>query len=93
MQKGYEEKDLKEYMLEDVFPNCGFRILALPNTCYFCEYCTDIWWDYSNGPYMFYCEMEHDENGEIVNEELVAKKGLYGKCELFKGVNGGKIDG
>ena len=23
--------------------------------CAFCEHCTDIWYDYTNGPYMFLC--------------------------------------
>ena len=76
--KGYKEEELKEYLLEDL-PGCGYRILSLPNTCYFCKNCTDIWWDYSNGPYMFSCDKEQE-----VDEDLVWKKGLIGKCEYFE---------
>jgi hypothetical protein len=25
--------------------------------CAFCKHCTDIFWDYTNGPYMFLCEL------------------------------------
>lgn len=24
----------------------------------FCRHCTDVFWDYTNGPYMFICELE-----------------------------------
>lgn len=79
VMKGYEPDDpiLKEYILEEL-PNCGFRILALPNTCFFCEKCADIFWDYSNGPYMFICDKE-----QITKEKLVIK-GLIGKCKYFE---------
>lgn len=26
------------------------------NHCVFCEHCTDIFYDYTNGPYMFICD-------------------------------------
>jgi hypothetical protein len=25
--------------------------------CVFCEHCTDLLFDYTNGPYMFFCEI------------------------------------
>ena len=80
VMKGYEPDDpkLREYILEDL-PNCGFRILTLPNTCFFCEKCTDIFWDYSNGPYMFTCEEEQKIDVDLV------KEGLIGDCKYFKG--------
>ena len=28
--------------------------------CVFCEHCTDIWYDYTNGPYMFLCTKNCD---------------------------------
>lgn len=30
------------------------------NHCVFCEHCTNLFWDYTNGPYMFLCELECD---------------------------------
>ena len=26
-------------------------------SCLFCKHCTDLFWDYTHGPYMFYCEL------------------------------------
>ena len=26
--------------------------------CVFCKHCTDILWDYTNGPYCFFCELD-----------------------------------
>lgn len=26
---------------------------APDNCCLFCKHCTDVFWDYTNGPYMF----------------------------------------
>ena len=48
--------------------------VSAPETCcLFCEWCTDVWWDYTNGPYMFYCVGNKDTS-----------KGALGKCEHFK---------
>ena len=27
------------------------------NHCVFCEHCTDIFYDYTNGPYLFFCDI------------------------------------
>ena len=43
---------------------------------FFCQRCTDIFWDYTHGPYMFVCAI--DEDGEMVWE-----KGLQGTCDGF----------
>ena len=42
--------------------------------CVFCEKSTDIFWDYSNGPYMILCEEDN------VDLEL----GYRGKCPCFE---------
>lgn len=36
-----------------------------PDTaCVFCDHCTDIFYDYTNGPYLMFCELPaHDCNG------------------------------
>lgn len=42
-------------------------------SCFFCKKCTDIWWDYSNGPYMTYCEEVEDTD-----------YGAVGQCEYYE---------
>lgn len=38
------------------------RFYLLPkNHCAFCEYCTDIIYDYTHGPYMFHCNEGHSD--------------------------------
>lgn len=27
------------------------------NHCLFCDHCTDVFWDFTNGPYMMICEL------------------------------------
>lgn len=34
--------------------------------CLICKHCTDIWYDYTNGPYMFSCELNEDTR-ECIN--------------------------
>ena len=29
--------------------------------CLFCEHCTDVFWDYSNGPYMIICDIGEEQ--------------------------------
>ena len=35
----------------------GFTYEIPDNFCVFCEHCTDIFYDYTNGPYMFICDI------------------------------------
>ena len=38
------------------------RSYQLPERhCAFCKYCTDIFFDYTHGPYMFFCNLGHDD--------------------------------
>ena len=35
------------------------RVYELPDqACVFCKFCTDIFWDYSHGIYMLYCDAD-----------------------------------
>ena len=45
-----------------------------PKACMFCDHCTDVWWDYTNGPYMVSCDLKLDPN---------ESGGYEGKCEQF----------
>lgn len=49
-----------------------YSLKAHPRSCFFCDHLTDIFWDYSHGPYMFFCEIEQDTD-----------TGICGKCKQF----------
>lgn len=62
--------------------------------CAFCKHCTDIFYDYSNGPYMFICELDCDGfescgnfsyNGYVFDEEDYIKR-VKEKTEALKKV-------
>lgn len=38
----------------------GFSYDFPENHCIFCKHCTGIIYDYTNGPYMFFCELEKE---------------------------------
>ena len=58
---------MKEYKCE------YYSVQAAENSCFFCQHCTDIFFDYTNGPYMFLCDEDAD-----------TRKGCDGQCKLFK---------
>ena len=47
-------------------------IIAHPRSCFFCDNCTDIFYD-SDGPYMWFCRKDGD-----------TELGVSGKCEYFE---------
>lgn len=47
-----------------------YKVLAPARSCLFCEHCTDVFYDFMNGPYMFFCEVDSDTN-----------EGAAGNCE------------
>lgn len=49
-----------------------YEVKAHERSCFFCKHCTDIFYDYAHGPYMFLCVKEQN----ITN-------GLMGKCSEF----------
>ena len=51
----------------------GKTVFAHSKACLFCDHCTDIFWDYTNGPYMICCELELD-----------SQNGFRGECPSFK---------
>lgn len=61
----------RPYVIDD--PLTGRRTYKCPHkACVFCDHCTDVWWDYSNGPYMMVCEIRGD-----------VERGFIGECEMF----------
>lgn len=53
---------------------CEHYSLSAPErSCFFRQHCTDIWFDYTNGPYMFWCDLEAN-----------VESGLKGECARFE---------
>ena len=65
IDKGYRE-----------FKGEGYIVLAHPKSCFFCEHCTEIIYDFSNGPYRFVCNIEFEPSH--------IDMGLKGMCSKFK---------
>ena len=59
------------------FDGDGYVVWADPKSCFFCKYLTDIFYDYTNGPYMFFCDKATPETYPVDN-------GLQGKCDMFE---------
>lgn len=52
---------------------CKYLTVVVPaRSCLFCGNCTDVIWDYTNGPYMFLCDIGKD-----------TREGAAGNCRLF----------
>jgi len=37
-----------------------YTVRAHKHSCFFCSHCTDIFYDYTNGPYLFICDIGRD---------------------------------
>ena len=64
---GKESKNMRIFKCEN-----GFEYKCPDTACVFCDHCTDIFYDYTHGPYLMFCDVpDHDcHNGA--------------GCELFK---------
>lgn len=52
---------------------CEYYKVTVPDkSCLFCSNCTDVFWDYTNGPYMFLCDVGAD-----------TEDGMRGNCISF----------
>lgn len=49
---------MRELKLNDPLHPAGGPTIRVKNddNCVFCKHCTDIFWDYTHGPYMIFCE-------------------------------------
>lgn len=71
-----EEIKQREYYFDD-----GCSVWAPEKSCCFCKNCTDIWYDYTNGPYMFHCVKAEESEDE---EDTLTPLGYEGKCGYFE---------
>lgn len=59
---------MREYHLDDPpFPGLTIR-LKNDKDCILCKHCNCIW-DYTNGPYMFFCDLDRPECSEAKTPE------------------------
>lgn len=48
-----KEKGLKPYEYGN-----GHMVGCKPDSCLFCKHCTDVFWDYTHGPYAIICDLQ-----------------------------------
>lgn len=73
-----EEPTNPDFTREYKFHDPPMAIRANPRSCFFCNHCTDIFYDW-NGPYGWACEKHQcteDDEGPV-------EKGLLGQCQDF----------
>lgn len=70
------------YVLHDAFGDINVKCKH-DKLCVFCEHCTDVFWDYTNGPYMLFCDLDRSEVEEH-NEKQT--------CPKFKDIEDSKND-
>lgn len=67
--------------IEDNVPHLEMRLFSCDNGktyvvqgngCLFCDHCTDVFYDFTHGPYM-----------EICGLGLNTQEGMAGKCRIF----------
>lgn len=51
-----EKDNLKPFECEN-----GLVYSIPSNHCAFCKHCSDLFWDYSSGPYMFICDLNCED--------------------------------
>ena len=73
-QKPYFKARRKDFT--KVYECDDYKCDAHPRGCLFCKHSTDVWWDYTNGPYMIMCDIDTE------GKELT-RKGFIGKCKYF----------
>ena len=53
--------------------------LKTKKNCLICKHCTDIFWDYTHGPYMVYCEKAYSDGSDLPEETKFGTE-----CNLFE---------
>lgn len=49
---------MREYTINDPL---GKLIVLLPDKCCaFCSHCSDLFYDYTNGPYLYICDIDNN---------------------------------
>lgn len=64
---------VKDYICRDEALMAEITVRAPERCCLFCKHCTDVFWDFSHGPYMMLCDIHED-----------VTDGAKGQCDDFK---------
>ena len=65
------------------YQGTGYSVMARPNSCFFCQHLTDIFYD-GHGPYAFICEKLYSMSPEDESDdENIITLGMLGKCPDF----------
>ena len=75
MPKPYFQAERKDF--SKVYECDEYKCDAHPRGCLFCKHSTDIFWDYTHGPYCIVCE-------KAIEAPVLIGKGFIGECELFE---------
>jgi len=62
--------ELRKYVFDEYD---GLYVMAPAKSCLFCDNCPDVFWDYTHGPYMFFCDIDAD-----------TEDGIKGTCDRFE---------
>lgn len=63
----------KWYEMQD-----GRKFGAHEHSCLFCKHLTDIYWDYTHGPYLFICELiKKDSDWDRIDQAFEGKCGHW----------------
>ena len=73
MDKRVMQPCTAEYTIHDIIGDIVYKVPE--RSCGMCEHCTDVFWDFTHGPYMFYCEKQTD---------VYEAGGPYGNCDDFE---------
>lgn len=56
-----------------------YAVYAHTRSCFFCKHCSDMWFDYQNGPYMYICS--YPTKADMEDHSI---EGMKGKCNNFE---------
>lgn len=62
----------EKYVIDDEFMELAYKVPK--GSCGLCTHLTDVFWDYTHGPYMFISEKVDD---------AIEAGGPYGNCDHF----------
>jgi len=77
----FDEKPYFKAIRKDftkVFECDEYKCDAHSHGCLFCKHSTDIFWDFTHGPYMIVCDLQKE------NDEDMTPLGFIGECNYFK---------
>lgn len=73
----------KRFTICDPFTGKREYICHAEKDCALCKHCYDVYWDYTNGPYMFFCNLgEPSEDKHYCNKFEEEENPIYGNPDM-----------